>query len=296
MEEKTPKNYQEFVEKTFSFLRKDKKILLVPFISFLVIIFLLILFIVLLYFFTDIRFLLTYAKEFGKEAVMGKVFGYTILGLIFLYTIGSFVNVFANAILIRWSYSKLSGKTLTIRQSLKGTLKHTKKLFIWGLSWGLVSLILNLIRGEYRKRAGQAVPTEIGFSFLGITWTFATYFVLPVLLIENKDIKQAIARSVLIFSKTWVKNIVGQFSIGFRLLPWIILAVMPTILAIATIFAAPDFLINLERTLNIGVPMILLSSAFGLTIIIIAMVGLVFLALQQIFFTVIYYYSESAQS
>jgi len=71
---------------------------------------------------------------------------------------------------------------------------------------------------------------------------------------------------------------------------------MPTILAIATIFAAPDFLINLERTLNIGVPMILLSSAFGLTIIIIAMVGLVFLALQQIFFTVIYYYSESAQS
>jgi len=69
MEEKTPKNYQEFVEKTFSFLRKDKKILLVPFISFLVIIFLLILFIVLLYFFTDIRFLLTYAKEFGKEAV-----------------------------------------------------------------------------------------------------------------------------------------------------------------------------------------------------------------------------------
>ena len=283
MEETSTPNYQKLTERAFTFLQQERKILLFPILGMVIATLLLALVIAFLYFLIDLR----------------NVAVYVALIIIFFYLIVALINIFANAVLIIWSYSRLTGENLTTRESFKRSLKHTKKLFVWGLAWGAIMMILNLIQSEYQRRFGYTIPESIGFTFLGITWTFATYFVLPVMLIENKSIKQAVARSALIFSKTWVKNLAGQLKIGFRLLPWIFVALIPTILAILMPFIAPDsfreFLLYLERALNIDAFAILFSSAVGLTIIIIGLAGLVFLTLQQIFFTVIYYYEKQGE-
>lgn len=288
-------NYYKLVNKSFTLLRRDKKILLVPIFSFFLIIFLLAVFVVCLYFFTDLKFLFSYAKEFGQEAAMMKANFYAIIAVVFLYLVGGFVNMFSNAILVRWAYSKLDGKTLSISECIKEASIHTKKLFIWGLVWGAVSFMLRLLRNQYRRIPGYRSPETIGFSFMGVFWNFASYFILQALLFENKKVKEAVVRSAIIFSKTWVKNVTGQLSIGFRLLPWILISVAPFIVVLFVSFTAPEILTNLEHTLDIDVPMLSFVFAFIWMITVIAITGIIFLTLQQIFFTVIYYYYKKEE-
>ena len=57
--------------------------------------------------------------------------------------------------------------------------------------------------------------SKIIISLAGIAWTFATFFIIPVMIFENLGVIDSIKKSSQIFKNTWGESVIGQFGMGF---------------------------------------------------------------------------------
>ncbi len=72
-----------------------------------------------------------------------------------------------------------------------------------------VGLILRAIE-SYSEKVGQIVA-----ALLGGAWSIATYFVVPVLVVEKVNPFEAVQRSFGVLKKAWGEALTAQFGIGF---------------------------------------------------------------------------------
>ena len=75
-------------------------------------------------------------------------------------------------------------------------------------------------RRRDRRHALRAIQDRVGFvgkivaGLAGAAWSLATFFVVPVLVLEDKSIKDSFTQSVSVFKKTWGETITGGVSFG----------------------------------------------------------------------------------
>lgn len=113
---------------------------------------------------------------------------------------------------------RLNGKDPTFKDGLKKAWKHIDQIFVWSLISATVGLILRLIidKIEESEKLGP-IGKIVGMIFiglLGMAWSFLTFFVVPVMIFENKSVFASIKHSGSLFKKTWGENVIGQFSMG----------------------------------------------------------------------------------
>ncbi len=184
------------------------------------------------------------------------------------YVTLAFITIFFNAALVHAANERMEGGDPTVGSAIRGALGRVHRI----LPWAIVSATVSVILRSIEERAGTVGRIVIGL--VGVAWSLVTFLVIPVLVIENIGVVDAVKRSGSMFKRTWGENVAAQ--VGFGLLGF--LAALPAIAVVALGFNAGGA--AAVTAVAVGVAWILL-------------VSLVLATLSGIFQTALYRYAAS---
>ncbi len=201
----------------------------------------------------------------GTESV-GTV-EYVLLAV--LYLAMAFVTIFFNTALVYAANERLSGGDPTIGSALSGAARHIPQIFVWAAISATVSVILKSLQ----ERAG--ILGQIVIGIVGLAWTLVTFLVIPVFVVEDVGVRDAVSRSATLFKRTWGENVAAQ--VGFGLLGFLV-SLPFILLAVGAMASGSQAL-----------------AAVGVVVGVVGIVGVsvVLAALNAIFQTALYHYASS---
>src|ERR1700686_1954629 len=216
----------QLVKQSFAILRSDKQLMAVPVLSAVAC------FVVTAIIATGGAFLMLPARAAALAA--GERFNPNqspmfLFGMFTLYVVNYFVIVFFNVALVGVANSRLVGGTWTFRDGIELAWERKGTIFQWALVAATVGVILRTLE----ERMG--LIGRIIMRIIGIAWTLACYFVVPVLAFEDLTPIEAVKRSSKLFRDTWGEKVIGAYSLSLvsmvLMLPGIGLFVAATYLA-----------------------------------------------------------------
>ncbi len=195
----------ELVKQSFAILRSDKQLMLFPVLSAVACL------IVTAIIATGGAMVMLPAMT--SAAASGEHFNPNqspafLLGIFSLYVANYFVIVFFNVALVGVANSRLMGGTWTVRDGLELAWARKATIFQWALVAATVGVILRTLE----ERLG--LIGRIIMRVIGIAWTLACYFVVPVLAFEALTPVAAFKRSSKLFRDTWGEKVIGGFSLS----------------------------------------------------------------------------------
>lgn len=183
---------------SFEFLRKDKEMLWVPFMSFAA-------GVILVAALIGIWFSYFIIFEYASPE-MDEIVSYVFLFL--LYIGGAFIFTFFQGVISAMVHMRVEGNDPTLGDGLGNSARHAGKIFRWSVITATVGVIINIIQDKLGW-AGKV------FGFIGsVAWSVLTFFMVPVLVLENEGVKPSIARSGRLFKEAWGETLVMNFSLG----------------------------------------------------------------------------------
>jgi hypothetical protein len=78
--------------------------------------------------------------------------------------------------------------------------------------WAVVAATVGMVLRAIHNRVGFI--GKILASLMGAAWSLATFFVVPVLVLEDRSISDSFKRSVSVFRETWGETVVGGTTLG----------------------------------------------------------------------------------
>lgn len=203
----------ELAKQSFGVLRQDKELVLFPLISGLACLLVLASFALPLWSTPWFQQVLE-----DKQAPQDPI-AYIILFA--FYYVNFFVILFFNVALVSCAVKRMSGGNPTIGYGLQQASARLPQIAAWALVSATVGLILKAIESRSEK-IGQIVS-----SLAGAGWAIATYFVVPILVVERVSPWEALKRSTSLIRRTWGEALAGNLGIGLLTF----LAIIPGIVA-----------------------------------------------------------------
>ena len=148
------------------------------------------------------------------------------------YVITYFVMIFCNAALIACAMIRFRGGDPTVMDGLRAAGARTGKI----LAWSLVSAVIGMILQAIEQRAGAVGKIVAGL--LGAAWAIASYFAVPVLVMENVGPVDALKRSASVMKKTWGETLAAEFGMFLLVLAASIPAVLLMVLGAGALGAS----------------------------------------------------------
>src|SRR5437870_1801345 len=176
-------------------LRKEKGLIVLPFLSLLL---------------TGAAWLVFLISIFFFTATPTNPFGYWLfyVGLAIVYYVTFFVSIYFNAAVMGAAMIRLNGGDPTVSDGLKVANQNLKRI----AGWALVSATVGLVLRAIAERFG--VIGRIVAGFAGVAWGIATYLVVPVLIFEKIGPWAAVKRSGSLLRKTWGEAAGGYLTLG----------------------------------------------------------------------------------
>jgi len=141
-----------------------------------------------------------------QEAPTSQHVTYYLLVFAF-YFCNYFVIVFFNAAFIACAVMRIRGQDPTLADGFRASFSRIHLIAWWALLAATVGLLLRML--ENRRGVGRFIA-----GLLGTAWTMATFLVVPVLVVENKDPISAVKESIKRLRQTWGQQLVGNVSFG----------------------------------------------------------------------------------
>ncbi len=192
---------------------------------------------------------------------------HVVLGWLLL-TISTAIAVYFQAALVVIVNAMMEGRAVSLGDALRTATSRLPQILLWAVIAATVGTVLRML-GE-RGVAG-AVVRLIG----GLAWAVASFFVVPILVVEQVSPFDALRRSTSLISHTWGKALRAGIRFG--------LVQVGVLLAIAACFIA-------------GVMLWSVSAALGALVLVASVVAtiaasVVFATLAQTLNTVLYRYA-----
>ncbi|MEK6981644.1 MAG: DUF6159 family protein [Candidatus Micrarchaeota archaeon] len=183
------------VKKSFDVLMSEKKLLFFPLISGIFLIALLLSFIAPIFVFNSDAPLILFSAIF--------------------YFLSYFVIIFFNTSLVHAVNNKIEGKPVSLMESISFSFTRILNIIGWAAIAATVGMILSFLRGEANKQRGiGGLIASLVVNAIGMVWSLATFFVIPVIVFENVNPITAIQRSVELIKKGWGQAVTAGFGIG----------------------------------------------------------------------------------
>lgn len=195
----------------FGVIKKNKQLLLFPVISGAALIV------------TTGSFIIIFLAGLGWETghvVERSTAGDYVLTFIF-YLINYFIIIFFNMGLIHCARLYFAGEEVTLGKGIAFSMSRIKDILAWSVLAATVGLIFKLIE-EYFGRVGQLIS-----GLLGMVWSIATFFAVPVIAYEKVGPIEALKRSSQIMKEKWGESIGATFSFGIIRILGILLIAVP---------------------------------------------------------------------
>jgi hypothetical protein len=164
------------------------------------------------------------SSDWDMDAIREKG---TVANYVFLfcyYLVNYFVVVFFNTALVHCTHLYFSGQKPTIGDGLRFSLTRIGAIFSWAVFAATVGLILKIIQ----DRVGSLGKIITGL--IGIVWSIATFFVVPVIAYENLGPIGAFKRSVSLMKEKWGESLSASFSFGLIQLLGLLIVIVPSFL------------------------------------------------------------------
>ena len=200
------------------------------------------------------------------------------VGTFISYFIVSIITVFWNAAIIASAYERMTtGRNPSFSYGIKQAMKCFPQILIWGLISGTVGVIISFF--EAMAESDNIVVAIIGhiISFMiSFAWWMTTFFVVPMIVLENSGVFESMKKGPKLFEETWGENVVA--SVGTGIINFIVIL---TIIVVCL----PLFIFG-----EIGAAL-----AFILIVIGIAISSLFFTACDAVNKASLYYYAKTGE-
>ena len=133
--------------------------------------------------------------------------GYVLIVIAYLAL--AMVQTYFLAGLVAGADRRLRGQDSTLRGALEIANSRLHRLLPWAVVTATVTMILQAIEERF------GLIGTIVARLLGLAWTLVTFLVVPILVLEDLGVGDALKRSKDLFKKTWGENVIGQFGLGF---------------------------------------------------------------------------------
>jgi len=130
------------------------------------------------------------------------------LVMFLFYVINYFIIVFFNMALVHCTHLYFKGEEVTVRKGLQFSMSRVGVIFSWALFAGTVGTILRAIQ-ENSGAIGRIIT-----GIIGIVWSVATFFVVPVIAYEQLGPIDAFKRSSQLMKQKWGESLGATFSFG----------------------------------------------------------------------------------
>jgi uncharacterized protein DUF6159 len=145
------------------------------------------------------------------------------------YTIG----IFFQAAVIAGATERMRGGDPTVASAVGAAGHRFWSIVMWAIVAATVGMVI------------RAIHDRVGFvgrvitSLFGVAWSLATFFVVPVLVLEDRSIRDSFKRSVSVFRETWGETVVGGTTLGVAAASaWVTLVAITGLVAMAIGMAA----------------------------------------------------------
>ena len=183
-------------------IRKDPELMIFPIVSF----------IACVVAFGTIGVLGFFTDSFGGDNTVSALG----IVLIFLfYFVTYFVTIYFQVALVASVKLRLAGGNPTLGYGIGEANKRLGAIASWAVIAAIVGLILRMLEGAARRNRGiGGIVAQIAIGLVGMAWSLATFFVIPIIAYEGVGGFEAIKRSVGVIKRRWGEAVVGQAGIG----------------------------------------------------------------------------------
>lgn len=222
---------------SWNILKQDKELLLFPMAA-LVVNILVLAIVGALYYFVfggDFKALSSITRNSSPKS--DPLFTVAILAIYFLFF---FVTTFFQAAIVSIVRGRLNGRDLTFGDGMKNAQRHIGKIFLWSLLSASIGVILQSI-AERSKLLGRIIVWA-----LGSLWSILSFFVVPVLIMEDISLFGSLKKSALVIKKTWGEIII--LDVGVSLF-FMVIGLLAALVFVATLITANFILIVISGIL-----------------------------------------------
>ncbi|MFM7056486.1 MAG: DUF6159 family protein [Planctomycetota bacterium] len=192
--------------------------------------------------------------------------------ILFLYYFANyFVICFFNSALVACVVVRAHGGNPNVWTGIRFAIHRAFQIAAWACVAGTVGLLIRTLETE--KRVGSKLTSAV----LGIAWSLATFFVVPVMVVEKIGPFAAIRRSLSVLRETWGELLVTGLSMG------------PVKCVCFAISIAPVYLTTFLDSDSV------FRAGLGLTTALLLLTILVFTTLESIFLAALYLYASDGR-
>ena len=155
---------------------------------------------------------MTEDPETGETTVTGPYFAWIFV----TYTIGATFVVFWNCAITYSAHMRLTGGDPRFMTGISAAMRHLPTIVAWGIITGIFGILMRLIRDAAANSKNPAMRV-VGaiFAFIAETaWWITTFFIIPMIVLEGKGVRDAVNSSKGLFVKTWGENITSGLGVG----------------------------------------------------------------------------------
>jgi hypothetical protein len=169
----------------------------------------------------------SFAFGFGLSASTVERHGPEIyLPFFLMYVVTYAIGIFFQAAVVAGATERMRGGDPTVGSALAAAGRRIGPIVMWAVVAATVGMAIRAIQ----DRVGLVGKLVTGLA--GAAWSLATFFVVPVLVLEDRSIGESFTRSVSVFRKTWGETVVGGASLGVAALcAWVTLVAIVGLLA-----------------------------------------------------------------
>lgn len=217
------RNTIELAKTSWSVLQKDRELVLLPVLSFIITLLVLAVFVVPGLLATDFD---AVDSTTGEQAPAIPAFSYI------LFALGgagaAIVSVFFTGALVAGAHERMSGGDPTVGSAIGRAVQRIPGL----VPWALLTFTVGMVIRALRERAGWLANLVLG----GIEMAFeiAAFLTIPAIVIDDKGAIDGFKTSASLLRTTWGENLAAR--VGFGLLGFV--AVIPAIIVGALALAS----------------------------------------------------------
>lgn len=154
----------------------------------------------------------TVDPDTGQEVITG-------LGALWyfgMYMGISITVVFWNSATVANAHVRLTGGDPKFQTGVLAALSRLHVIILWGIVSGTVGLLIKYGRQLIHQIENDAMRIALRiFAFiLEVAWWVVTFFVIPMIVVEKRGLKDAMKESKDLFGRTWGENITSGWGIG----------------------------------------------------------------------------------
>jgi len=118
------------------------------------------------------------------------------------------VQTYFLAALVAGADMRLRGNDSTVRAALDIANSRLHRLLPWAIVTATVTMVLQAIEQRF------GIVGRIVAGLVGLAWNLVTFLVVPILVLEDLGVGDALKRSKDMFKRTWGENVIGQGGLG----------------------------------------------------------------------------------